>query len=126
MTTAFYLFSNLFHIYAMYMFSNAFFDKKKINKATEIILYMFYYSLNSCAYLFYQNWILNIFSNILPYFAITLLYKSGIYRKIISVVISCVLAIVCDTVVVTFSGYLNIHSMFFDQGFVSNIIFWLP
>lgn len=123
MTTAFYLFSNLFHIYAMYMFSNAFFDKKKLNKATEIILYLLYYVLNSCAYLFYQNWILNIFSNILPFFAITLLYKSDIYRKLIAVVTSCVMAIVCDTIAVAFSGYLKINSMFFNQGFVSNIIF---
>lgn len=123
MTTTFYLFSNLFHIYAMYMFSNTFFEKKKLNKLSETMLYLLYYVLNSCAYLFYQNWILNIFSNIIPYLGITLLYKSNICRKITAVVTSCVMAIVCDTIAVAFSGFLKINSMFFDQGFVSNIIF---
>lgn len=123
MVTAFYLFSNLFHIYAMYIFANAIFEDKKINKILEAALYLIYYAFNCCIFLFYQNWVLNIFSNILPYFCITMFYKSTIYRKVTAVATSCVMAIVCDTIVVALNSFLNIHSMFFDQGFVSNILF---
>ncbi len=123
MTTAFYLFSNLFHIYAMYLFSNVFFDKKNINKALEILLYGVYYSLNSCAFLLYHNWLLTLLSNLLPFLGITFLYKSQISKKITATVAIYIVAMACDIFVMAIQNLLGINSMFFSEGFVSNIVF---
>lgn len=56
MQTLFYLFSNLFHIYGMYMFANVFFQERSRSRKLEAALYTAYFAINSGAYLLFHNW----------------------------------------------------------------------
>lgn len=123
MSTAFYLVSNFFHIYAVYVFSNSFYNKKSINKGFEAILYLIYYSINSAAFLVFDNWLITLLSNLLPFFAITFIYKSSLLKKITSTVIIYIVAMTCDILVATFMTVFKIHSLFFEMGLVSNVVF---
>lgn len=122
MTTIFYLFSNVFHIYATYQFSNVFLQKKKESAKSDIVLFTLYYIINSCAYLLFGNWIINLLSNFVPYCLIAIYHKNKFIYSIGSSFILCAVLIVLDTLVVAIQSVLNIHSIFFEQGFVSNIV----
>lgn len=122
MSTAFYLVSNLFHIYAVYVFSNSFFDKKNVNKGMEAFLYLLYYGINSAAYLIFGNWLITLLSNLLPFFAITFIYSSRVLKKVTSTVIIYIVAMTCDILVATFMTVFKIRSLFFEQGLVTSIV----
>lgn len=122
MTTLFYLFSNVFHIYATYQFSNVFLQKKKESSKSDIVLFTLYYIINSCAYLLFGNWIINLLSNFVPYCLIAIYHKNKFIYSIGSSFILCAVLIVLYTLVVAIQSVLNIHSIFFEQGFVSNIV----
>ena len=122
MTTLFYLFSNVFHIYATYQFSNVFLQKKKESAKSDVVLFTLYYIINSCAYLLFGNWIINLLSNFVPYCLIAIYHKNKFIYSIGSSFILCAVLIVLDTLVVAIQSVLNIHSIFFEQGFVSNIV----
>lgn len=121
MDTIFYLLSNIFHIYSMFLFAKFAFDRENISRIKESLFFMAYYLLNSVAFLFGQNWLLNMLSNILPFFGITFLYKSSILKKVASTLGVNVFAIICDILIMTVQSLLGIHSPFFDLGFVTNI-----
>lgn len=122
MTTLFYLFSNVFHIYATYQFSNVFLQKKKESAKSDIVLFTLYYIINSCAYLLFDNRLITILSNIIPFILIFLYYKVSLFKSLLSAFVLCVFSIVVDTAVVAIQSLLNINSAFFDEGFVSNIV----
>ena len=122
MTTLFYLFSNVFHIYATYQFSNVFLQKKNESAKSDVVLFTLYYIINSCAYLLFGNWIINLLSNFVPYCLIAIYHKNKFIYSIGSSFILCAVLIVLDTLVVAIQSVLNIHSIFFEQGFVSNIV----
>lgn len=65
---AFYLIGNIFHIFAIYKFSNVFFDKNKVNKYLEFLMYTVYYISNTVMYLKFENFIVNIATNLLLFF----------------------------------------------------------
>lgn len=123
MTTIFYLFSNVFHIYATYQFSNVFLQKKKESAKSDVVLFTLYYIINSCAYLLFDNRLIIILSNIIPFILIFLYYKVSLFKSLLSAFVLCVFSIVVDTAVVAIQSLLNINSVFFDEGFVSNIVF---
>lgn len=123
MTTLFYLFSNVFHIYAAYQFSNVFLHKKKKTAKSDFILFTLYYIINSCAYLVFDNRLITILSNIIPFVLIFLYYRVSLFKSLLSAFMLCVFSIVVDTAVVATQYFLNINSVFFNKGFVSNIVF---
>lgn len=123
MDTAFYLFSNLFHIYAVYMFSNIFFDKNKVGKLKELLLYLAYYAINSFAYICFGNWFFNLFTNFFLFFLITFIYKSSVLKKAAASFITNAVIMICDLIVSAVMTTFNINSMFFSKGFVSGILF---
>ena len=113
MTTLFYLFSNVFHIYATYQFSNVFLQKKKESTKSDIVLFTLYYIINSCAYLAFDNRLITILSNIIPFILIFLYYKVSLFKSLLSAFVLCVFSIVVDTAVVAIRSLLNINSVFF-------------
>lgn len=117
MTTLFYLFSNVFHIYATYQFSNVFLQKKKESAKSDIVLFTLYYIINSCAYLAFDNRLITILSNIIPFILIFLYYKVSLFKSLLSAFVLCVFSIVVDTAVVAIQSLLNINSVFFDEGY---------
>ena len=49
-------------------------------------------------------------------------YKVSLFKSLLSAFVLCVFSIVVDTAVVAIQSLLNINSVFFDEGFVSNIV----
>ena len=122
MQTLFYLFSNLFHIYGMYMFANVFFQERSRSRKLEAALYTAYFAINSGAYLLFHNWALTLASNILPFFAITFFYKEGMIRRVLNVAAIYAITMGCDVLVMTLQNMMHIESAVFSEGFATSLV----
>lgn len=122
MQTLFYLFSNLFHIYGMYMFANVFFQERSRSRKLEAALYTAYFAINSGAYLLFHNWAITLASNILPFFAITFLYKEGMIRRVLNVAAIYAITMGCDELVMTLQNMMHIESAVFSEGFATSLV----
>ena len=122
MQTLFYLFSNLFHIYGMYMFANVFFQERSRSRKLEAALYTAYFAINSGAYLLFHNWAITLASNILPFFAITFLYKEGMIRRVLNVAAIYAITMGCDALVMTLQNMMHIESAVFSEGFATSLV----
>lgn len=122
MQTLFYLFSNLFHIYGMYMFANVFFQERSRSRKLEAALYTAYFAINSGAYLLFHNWAITLASNILPFFAITFLYKEGMIRRVLNVAAIYGITMGCDVLVMTLQNMMHIESAVFSEGFATSLV----
>lgn len=122
MQTLFYLFSNLFHIYGMYMFVNVFFQERSRSRKLEAALYTAYFAINSGAYLLFHNWAITLASNILPFFAITFLYKEGMIRRVLNVAAIYAITMGCDVLVMTLQNMMHIESAVFSEGFATSLV----
>lgn len=122
MQTLFYLFSNLFHIYGMYMFANVFFQERSRSRKLEAALYTAYFALNSGAYLLFHNWAITLASNILPFFAITFFYKEGMIRRVLNVAAIYAITMGCDVLVMTLQNMMHIESAVFSEGFATSLV----
>ena len=122
MQTLFYLFSNLFHIYGMYMFANVFFQERCRSRKLEAALYTAYFALNSGAYLLFHNWAITLASNILPFFAITFFYKEGMIRRVLNVAAIYAITMGCDVLVMTLQNMMHIESAVFSEGFATSLV----
>lgn len=122
MQTLFYLFSNLFHIYGMYMFANVFFQERSRSRKLEAALYTAYFAINSGAYLLFHNWAITLASNILPFFAITFLYKEGMIRRVLNVAAIYAITMGCDVLVMTLQNMMHIESAVFSEGFAISLV----
>lgn len=122
MQTLFYLFSNLFHIYGMYMFANVFFQERSRSRKLEAALYTAYFAINSGAYLLFHNWAITLASNILPFFAITFLYKEGMIRRVLNVAAIYAITMGCDVLFMTLQNMMHIESAVFSEGFATSLV----
>lgn len=122
MQTLFYLFSNLFHIYGMYMFANVFFQERSRSRKLEAALYTAHFAINSGAYLLFHNWAITLASNILPFFAITFLYKEGMIRRVLNVAAIYAITMGCDVLVMTLQNMMHIESAVFSEGFATSLV----
>lgn len=122
MQTLFYLFSNLFHIYGMYMFANVFFQERSRSRKLEAALYTAYFALNSGAYLLFHNWAITLASNILPFFAITFFYKEGMIRRVLNIAAIYAITMGCDVLVMTLQNMMHIESAVFSEGFATSLV----
>lgn len=77
-----YLVSNAVHMYAVYILFTVVLGKSKLHQFAEILTYIVYYLINCGVYLFMDNIMLNLISNILPMFVIMLQYKKPIQTYI--------------------------------------------
>ena len=125
MSLAFYIMGNIFHIYAIYKFSNVFFKKQDVNKYLEFSIYIIYFIVNTIMYLEFNNFVVNIVTNLLLFFGITFLYKSGISRKIISTILIYSVSMVCDALMLAFSKLTGLNSLIFSQGIATSFLIFI-
>lgn len=118
----FYLFSNLFHIYAVYQCASMFFHKERRLMWAELFCYLGYYLLNSGIYLLFHNGILNILSNLIPFFCITLLYRTTWMQRVLATVSIYILSMIADIVCTTATVWMDTPPIFFTSGFVSSLL----
>ena len=88
--------SNIFHIYAVYQFSQLLFQKEPSRKRTEILAYIGYFLLNSGCFILFHNIVINVFSNILLFFCITLLYPTTWAHRILATVSIYIISMAAD------------------------------
>jgi len=94
-----YLFSNLFRLYVLYRFLHIFFHNPKYGKNIELICFIGYYFLNSSTYLIFENPLINILTNVVAFFLITLLFNSKLSTKLLSTIIVYALSMVVEIIV---------------------------
>lgn len=82
MNTALYLLSNALHVYAMYVFITAILGKSCFSKKWEAATYIAYYLCNASIYLFMDNMVLNLLSNLIPLFLIVFQYRKSVINNI--------------------------------------------
>ena len=91
-----YLVSNAVHMYAVYILFTAVLGKSKLHQFAEILTYIVYYLINCGVYLFMDNIMLNLISNILPMFVIMLQYKKPIQTYIFLTIGVCAVGMFFD------------------------------
>lgn len=91
-----YLISNAVHMYAVYILFTAILGKSKLPKWAEVSTYVVYYLINCGVYLFMDNMMLNLISNILPMFIIMLQYRKPIQTYIFLTIGVCAVGMFFD------------------------------
>ena len=113
--------ANIFHIYAVYQFSQLLFQKKPNLKLLEFILYFLYFQINSFCFVYFHSIIWNVLSNLIPFFCITLFYPTTWSHRILSVfsiyIVSMAIDILCATVSIWFD-----YTLFFTSGFAAALL----
>lgn len=106
--TIIYFLSNIVDIYIMYMFMNAFLEKKKISKNVFFLGYLFFFLVGFCQYLYAPYAVLNIIINIIGYTLITFLYQDNLVKRIVTAILYFICGIISEMIVaiiVGFSGF---------------------
>jgi len=86
-----YLLSNIFGTYVIFRFMRVFFDRKGTDKTREFFSYLLYFAIIGTVFIVFNTPILNLMSNIVLFFLLTLNYKAKYKRRIIAVI--CIYAI---------------------------------
>ena len=113
--------SNIFHIYAVYQFSQLLFQKDPSRKRTEILAYIGYFLLNSGCFILFHNIVINILSNILLFFCITLLYPTTWAHRILATVSIYIISMAADILCTTISIWCE-YTLFFTSGFAASLL----
>ena len=113
--------SNIFHIYAVYQFSQLLFQKEPSRKRTEILAYIGYFLLNSGCFILFHNIVINVFSNILLFFCITLLYPTTWAHRILATVSIYIISMAADILCTTISIWCE-YTLFFTSGFAASLL----
>lgn len=106
----------------MYMFANVFFQERSRSRKLEAAIYTAYFAINSGAYLLFHNWAITLASSILPFFAITFLYKEGMIRRVLNVAAIYAITMGCDVLVMTLQNMMHIESAVFSEGFATSLV----
>lgn len=106
-----FIFGNIVNTYIMYMYSNIFFNKEKTNKLLEFFLYVGYYAIHTAAFLIIDNSFVNTIASLLPFFAITFIYKSSILKKVLATSASFIIGLTLEVIIFIVFDILNIDSM---------------
>jgi len=119
-----YLGANLFRIYVMYRFANAFLEKKNTNWS-ELIAYALYFVINSAAYLLITNNLINLITNMVPFLAITFLYKSRVYKKILIVVSIYAVSLFWDAILYAVFINFDIDNIIISTGVATALMIFI-
>lgn len=102
-----YLFSQALGVFALYKLMKAFFDEAKVNKITEVILFVGYYILTSSTYLIINIPLVNFVVNIIAILSLTFLYFASIKKRILVGLLVYVFNACTEMMFVTLTGYIN-------------------
>ncbi len=120
-----YVLSNFFRIYVLFRFTNHFFREKRANKAITLIGFIVYFLINSIAYFFMPGIGMNIITNVIPYFALTFLYKSKISVRALITIIVYSISIFADIAVFSVQSLLHIDTIVVSSGVATSLVIFL-
>ena len=88
--------TNLFRIYIVWKFVGLFLTERKAGKRTEVIAYVIFYVISFGMFLIFHYPIVNIATNLICLFLVTLLYEGSIRKKITTTVLNYTINMVSD------------------------------
>lgn len=120
-----YLLGNLFRIYIYRKLLIALFKRAKVCLSIEIIAFLSYYAINSAVCLLFNNFSLNIATNIIPLILLTFLYESKLSSKIFVSIAFYVVNMMCDGIIYIFIISTHINSILINTGIATAICTFL-
>ena len=120
-----YLLGNLFRIYIYRKLLIALFKRAKVCLSIEIIAFLSYYAVNSAVCLLFNNFSLNIATNIIPLILLTFLYESKLSSKIFVSIAFYVVNMMCDGIIYIFIISTHINSILINTGIATAICTFL-
>lgn len=120
-----YLFSNLFRIYVLYRFTERFFKESKMKKEVTIGAFIIYFMINSAAHILIPGVGMNIISNLVPYFAVTLLYKSTVPIRALVTIIIYSISTFADVALFSIQSFLQIETIVVSGGIATSLSLFL-
>lgn len=116
-----YLTANLFRIFVMKHYAYFCFRERRVPDWTEWLAYLCYFGLNSVCYLILHNQIINLLTNVIPFFCLTFLRKGKLSIRIFSVVGVYAVSMVVDSIYFSIEGALGVKSIFIQYGVASSL-----
>lgn len=118
---ALYLTANLFRIFVMMHYAYFCFRERKVPDWIEWFAYIGYFGLNSICYFLFHNQIINLLTNVIPFFCLTFLRKGKLSIRIFSVVGVYAVSMVVDSIYFSIEGALGVESIFIQYGVASSL-----
>ncbi|NLJ58943.1 MAG: GHKL domain-containing protein [Tissierellia bacterium] len=103
-----YLITGIFSTYTLFRYMCIFFDRKDVDKRQEFLLYLLYFSITSLLYIGLNNPAVNIISNIVMFFLLTLNYDSTLKARLIAVVSIYMILMTIELIVMLILEYYGI------------------
>lgn len=117
----FYLLSNAFRIYAVSRFVKSFFNDENMKPKLLLCSFAAYYIINSLCFLVVPNPIVNLITNIVPLFLITMLFECKIMIKIVISFLVYAVNMFSDGVVFAVSKSLDINTIVISSGLITSL-----
>lgn len=105
-----YLVSDTIGTYIIFKLMCIFFDRSVINKKIEWISYVIYYIVIALIYIAFDTMILNIISNLVAFYLLTLNYRATIKKRLTAVIFVYSLLCSIEAVVALLSIYLKLDT----------------
>ncbi len=120
----FYLLTNIFGTYTIFKFMSVFFERSEINKKLELMAYISYFLLIGLIHILFALPILNVLSNLILFFLITVLYSSSLKLRITAVIYIYAILISVETITIIMFSLLNLnkHIYFIDIELILSLI----
>lgn len=117
----FYLLANAFRIYAVSRFVKSFFYDQNMKPKLLLCSFSSYYIINSLCFLIASNPIVNLITNIVLLFLITMLFKCKMMIKIVISLLVYAVNMFSDGVVFAVSKALDINTIVISSGFITSL-----
>ena len=99
-----YLISNVVHLYAVFMLFRAVLGESRLPPLVEKLSFVLYYALNCSAYLFTDDPLLNLISNLVPMFLLVLQYRRPLRRGIFLTLALAAVGMMIDWIMFVIAG----------------------
>ncbi|MCM1227868.1 MAG: GHKL domain-containing protein [Clostridium sp.] len=120
-----YLVGNAFRVYIYWKLINFLFKETKFNKVWTFVGIAVYYLINSGAALMFENFTLNVITNIVPLFALTFLYETKISSKIFVPAAFYAVNMLADGIMYTTARAAGLDSIMISSGMATVLITFL-
>lgn len=111
-----YLISNAFRIIIMLRYAHCVFLPRRKHNPYEYISYLGYYALNSLVYLSFHSTLLNLATNIIPFFLLTYYCYAKNTVRILYTGLVYAISMILDSILYAIVQYININSVFVSSG----------
>lgn len=104
-----YLMTNVFATYIVFKFMNIFFDRNEANRKKELTSYFLYFLIIGVIFITFDTPILNLITNLILFFLLTLNYPSTNKHRIIAIIYIYAILMTTETVTVLIFSVLKIN-----------------